>query len=85
MEILHMRNITLVAAILLVACAPEIKGKLEAKVEPIEVRHLIVLDTDKLEAYYKSICEETYTTDLEIEKCTNEALGKFIDQFTFTS
>ena len=52
------------------------------KVEPVKVEHKVILDTGKLEAYYRSECEKLYSTEQDIADCTEEMLGDFLDQFT---
>lgn len=64
-------------------CAVKVDHDVKGHVDPIEIKHYIALDTTKLEAYYRSECEKLYTDQTDIDKCTQEDLGKFLSQFTF--
>lgn len=79
-----MRISVLVLALCLAGCGKvKLEHEVKGKVDPIEVKHYVALDTEKLEAYYREECEKLYTTEEDIEACTNEDLAKFIEQFTF--
>lgn len=66
----------------LAGCQAKLKHEVSGKVEPVEIKHYVALDTDKLESYYRSECSKTYTLSSDVEKCTDEELGKFLDKFT---
>lgn len=74
-----------ILALLTAGCQPKIKGEADVnvKVQPIEIRHYVALDTTKLEAYYRDQCEKLFTVQSDIDSCTTDDLGKFISQFTF--
>lgn len=79
-----MRTSVLILALLLAGCGKvKLEHEVKGKVDPVEVKHYIVLDTEKLEKYYRLECEKQFTTQEEIDDCTNEQLGKFIEQFTY--
>lgn len=77
-----MKRSSVILLVLLTSCAP-IKGEVEVKTQPVEIKHYLALDTTKLEAYYKNECEKLFTTQEEIDACVAEDLAKFIEQFTF--
>jgi len=75
----------LVLLLTLSGCAVKVDHDVKGHVDPVEIKHYVVLDTTKLEAYYRSECEKQFTLEEDIDKCTKESLGKFISQFTFQS
>lgn len=80
-----MRTSVVILALLLSGCGIKVEHDVKGHVDPIEIKHYVVLDTTKLEGYYRSECEKQFATEPEITDCTNEELAKFLKQFTFTS
>lgn len=73
----------MIAVLLILGCQPKIKGDVDVKVQPIEVKHTISLDTDKLEDYYRTECSQLYTVQQDIENCVNQKMTDFLQAFTY--
>lgn len=79
----------LLITILFSGCGVSVNPK-PVKVEPIKVQHTIMLDTDKLDYYYRIACQNEYK-DIEdevvknqlIDTCTNKNVKDFIDAFNY--
>lgn len=80
-----MKYLILVLPLMLVACAVKVEHDVKGHVDPVEIKHNIVVDTTKLEAYYRLECAKTYSIQADIDKCTTEELGKFLETYTYST
>lgn len=79
--------IFVLTALFATSCQPKIKHEVDVKgkVEPVEVKHNIVLDTKLLYKAYQDECALLYTAEEDINNCADDKLNDFIENFTTQS
>jgi hypothetical protein len=78
-------KILLVISLLFTTGCIKVRGKVDPiEVKPINVEHIIKLDTDALYDHFLEICREELpdATIPELRKCADDRLNNFIEKFT---
>jgi hypothetical protein len=79
-----MKKIAVLLALLITGCGKvKLEHEVKGKVDPVDVKHYIVLDTNALTEYYKTECGLLFTAQEEIDACASQKLSDFMAQFTY--
>lgn len=65
-------------------CGIKLEHDVKGKVDPVEVKHTLILDTNLLYLHYKQECATLFVLEADINNCADEKLNSFINSFTYS-
>lgn len=76
-------SISILVSILVInGCAIKHNVEVKGKIDPIEVRHTVSIDTTSLHKFFEEQCAITNTNSVDIMKCADDKINKFMEKFT---